>query len=263
MGVSRITPRGHGKIEKMEALTGHASVADACATVAWTQLSSIVELGKGPEKGLEMFDRASEIVDTYDELGRFAGTKERGAVHRDGDWHRCFHCVIVSGDRDNRRLVLQRRALDLVDYPGLIDVSVAGHLRTGEVVNHAATREIAEELGVLVPFESLRPLGEYPLIVRTSGLWARELTDVFVVRDDRSPDAYNYDPTEVGSIVAVKLSHVVQLWRGEREHALATEYTTVGSFEFGAALSDFVNEVPDYWPWLADALSDEFSRTGM
>jgi isopentenyldiphosphate isomerase len=209
-----------------------------------------------------MFERARELIDTYDEQWTRAGSKERAAVHRDGDWHRCFHCVITSGDHDMPRLMLQRRALEFVDYPGLIDVSVAGHLRAGEGLIEATTREIAEELGVLVPFSSLRFLGEYPLVVRTSGLWARELTDVFAVRDDRAPDAYDYDPTEVASLVALDLGQAVDLWRGERTHALATEHNTAGSFDFRVALSDFVNEVPEYWPWLADALSHEYSRTG-
>jgi isopentenyldiphosphate isomerase len=206
-----------------------------------------------------VFELTSELLDTFDDEGRSKGTKERKAVHREGDWHRCFHCLIVSGCDGKRHLVLQRRARHLVEYPALIDVSAAGHLRAGETVANAASREIAEELGIDLPFESLRSLGEYPLIVHTEGFWSRELTDVFVVCDDRSPNTFHYDPTEVASLITMNLAHACELWSGARARALVTEFENGRSFDHLVAVADFVNEVPDYWPWLAMALKEAFS----
>jgi len=203
---------------------------------------------------------ANELVDTFDDNGAPKGAKERASVHRDGDWHRCFHCLIVSGCGEIPRLVLQRRARRLVDYPGLIDVSVAGHLHAGETLADAAPREIGEELGIQIPFDSLRSLGEYGLVVRRDGFWSRELTDVFYVCHDRSSDSYDYDPGEVGSLVVVTLADAAELWSGTRTRARVTEFEKRHSFDHEVALGDFVNEPPDYWPWLARALGDALNR---
>lgn len=204
----------------------------------------------------------SELVDAYDDDGRVIGTRERAAVHHDGTWHRCVHCLIVSGDVAARQIVLQRRARMIVDYPGLIDVTVAGHVLVGETVVDAATREIAEELGVGLPSQSLKLLGEYRLIIETTGIWTRELTDVFMVHDDRSPDAYLCDPAEVASVLTLSVAGAIKLWSGERPHATVREYEDGRSVVHDVDLDDFVNEVPDYWPWLARALDGEFSVLG-
>ena len=50
-----------------------------------------------------------EMLDIYDEEGRHIGVKERGSVHRDGDWHRVFHCWVVQRDACGRDLVLFQR----------------------------------------------------------------------------------------------------------------------------------------------------------
>jgi isopentenyldiphosphate isomerase len=196
----------------------------------------------------------SELVDAYDADGRLIGVKERAAVHRDGTWHRCFHCLILSGGDASPRVVLQRRARVVVDYPGLLDVTVAGHLLAGETVLEAAAREISEELGVELPTQSLEPFGEYRLIVETPGIWAREITDVFITHDERSPDAYRCNPVEVASVLTLPLTDAVKLWSGERSYATVREFEGGRSVLRDVALRDFVNEVPEYWPWLAAAL---------
>lgn len=58
-----------------------------------------------------------EIVDIYDEDGTHTRTGERRATHRDGAWHRCFHCIIVARRRGRLELTLQRRGLTLDEYP--------------------------------------------------------------------------------------------------------------------------------------------------
>jgi isopentenyldiphosphate isomerase len=197
----------------------------------------------------------SELVDVYDADGRAIGTMERAAVHREGTWHRCFHCLILSGADASLDVVLQRRARLGVDYPGLLDVTVAGHVLSGETVLEAASREIREELGVEVASESLKLLGEYRLIVEASGIWARELTDVFAVHDDRSPDAYRCDPVEVESVLTLPLTAAIKLWSGVQLSARVREFEDGRSVLRDITLREFVNEVPEYWPWLAARLS--------
>jgi isopentenyldiphosphate isomerase len=101
----------------------------------------------------------TEILDIYDDQMRHIGTKERGAVHRDGDWHKVFQCWVVYRDADGRDyLVVQRRGPDKDIYPNYLDISAAGHYQAGETIRDGI-REVQEELGIQVSFDDLIPLG--------------------------------------------------------------------------------------------------------
>jgi len=75
--------------------------------------------------------------------------KERGRVHVDGDWHRSVQVWIVQADsqRDEIRVLLQRRSPYKDTHPNLLDVSCAGHANAGDGVLDSAIRELEEELG--------------------------------------------------------------------------------------------------------------------
>src|SRR5436190_247032 len=76
---------------------------------------------------------AAEPLALCDARGRpLAGGEPRGAVHRDGTWHRSFHCWVVRAGPRGPELVLQRRAASKDTWPGAWDVSAAGHYRMGE-----------------------------------------------------------------------------------------------------------------------------------
>jgi isopentenyldiphosphate isomerase len=200
-----------------------------------------------------------EVVDVYDDDGALIGTALRKRVHHDGSWHRCFHCVVVARRDAAVTLTLQRRGMDLDEYPGRIDVSVAGHLSAGESVADAARREIAEELGVDVPTNALERVGDYDLIVNTEQFFSREHTDVYVLRDDRLPSQFPFDPAELASLVSVGLDQAVALWTGTRTSIAATEWTPRTTNALEVTIDDFVKDVPDYWPWLAAALGERFA----
>ena len=204
---------------------------------------------------------ASELVDVYDEAGVPTGTADRRSVHKDGRWHRCVHCVVVQERGRRRRLILQRRGLALDEYPGLIDVTVAGHLRAGEAVAAATRREFNEELGVDVAFSALAALGEYSLVVDAGGIFAREQTDVLLLVDPRPLADYAFNPIEVDALVALDLDDVCRFWQGQSSSVRATERTRDGrSMRRVLVATEFVNEVPDYWPWLADRLRARFGH---
>jgi isopentenyldiphosphate isomerase len=200
-------------------------------------------------------DTEPEIVDIYDEDGVHIGTDERRAVHRNGAWHHCFHCIIVAARPEGSELIFQRRGLALDEYPGLIDVSVAGHLVAGETVQQGTRREIAEELGIDVSPDRIEPLGEYSLVVQKSGMFSREWTDVFLLSEDRPASAFDLDPYEVASVVSMGLSDACELWSGMRPTVTGIEWQSNAGRPIRLQLTDFVNDVPDYWPWLATALA--------
>jgi isopentenyldiphosphate isomerase len=76
--------------------------------------------------------------------------KERGRVHKDGDWHRSIHAWVVQRDAqrdDNVSVLLQRRSPYKDTHPNLLDVSCAGHVNAGDEIFDTTMRELQEELG--------------------------------------------------------------------------------------------------------------------
>lgn len=141
-----------------------------------------------------------EILDVFDERGWHVGTKRRGDVHRDGDWHLAFHLWVVGPDG----VLLQRRARDKASWPGYLDASAAGHLLTGEAVRDGL-READEELGAAFAFDDLESLGVHRVDdAERSGVVNREVQHVFAVRDDRPLEAWrDFDRVEVAGLVLV------------------------------------------------------------
>ncbi|MCW2994797.1 MAG: hypothetical protein JWQ18_2292 [Conexibacter sp.] len=141
-----------------------------------------------------------EILDVVDEHGRHVGTKRRGDVHRDGDWHLAFHLWVVA----RSGVLLQRRARDKSSWPGYLDASAAGHLIAGESVRDGV-REVDEELGAAYAFDELAPLGVFRVAdPEHSGTVNRELQHVFAVVDERPLSAWaDFDRVELDGVVLV------------------------------------------------------------
>lgn len=87
-----------------------------------------------------------EYYDIYDENGNPLGiSKPRSEVHANGYWHRAVHIWILNS---NGELLIQKRAEMKKSYPGLWDVSSAGHVSAGESAEAGVLRELQEELGI-------------------------------------------------------------------------------------------------------------------
>lgn len=148
----------------------------------------------------------TEPFDLVDPDGRPLGaTKARALVHRDGDWHQSVHLwVVLEGDGEPA-VVLQRRGYDKDTNPGLVDVSVAGHLRAGESP-HEGLREAEEEIGLPVRPEDCVALGLRRSVYVGEGFADREIQHVFMVRAAVRFEALRPDPEEVAGVVLTPLS---------------------------------------------------------
>ncbi|WP_088342373.1 NUDIX hydrolase [Robiginitalea sediminis] len=95
-----------------------------------------------------------ERIDIWDEHGRPTGrTALKSEAHQNGWYHPTVHIWFYS---PRGEILLQKRGDDKDTYPGLWDVSVAGHIGAGESTHSAALREIQEEIGLEVPLELLQ-----------------------------------------------------------------------------------------------------------
>jgi isopentenyldiphosphate isomerase len=155
-----------------------------------------------------------ELLEVFDAGGRPTGkAKSRAAVHVDGDWHQAFQCWIV---RSGPQVVLQRRAANKDTFPSHWDAAAAGHWRFGETPEEAA-REIAEELGLEVPFAALTYRGRERLArVLPNGLIDREHQQVYILKSQASLLTYRPDPREVSAVAAFDAAELLALVRGRR-----------------------------------------------
>ncbi len=96
------------------------------------------------------------IVNEEDEV---IGEEERSIIHKDGLLHREAHVIFVS---KNNEIIFQKRGLDKETYPGLLDLTVGGHVDSAnDTYEKTAERESLEETGIdvsgkLIPIEKIR-----------------------------------------------------------------------------------------------------------
>lgn len=188
-----------------------------------------------------------EMLEVYDVRGRHIGVKERGAVHRDGDWHRVFHCWVVWRDECGRDLALfQRRGAQKATFPLYLAVTVGGHYSAGESPEDGL-REMREELGFAPPFAALVPCGQRRIEACWNGLVDREIADTFVYVSERPLTRYPVMRPEVADLVAIPVDEGLGLFAGLRTNIEAE----TPSGPCVVALTDFV---PNHEKMYSDAL---------
>lgn len=87
-----------------------------------------------------------EYIDVLDENGVKTGEiLSRKEIHQRGLWHRAIVIAIIN---ENNEVLLQQRSMNKDKNAGLWDISVAGHISTGQDAISATVREINEEVAV-------------------------------------------------------------------------------------------------------------------
>lgn len=100
-----------------------------------------------------------EYVDVMDAQGQYTGEKVlKSEAHRKGLYHPTVHIWFYTRDG---YILMQQRGRDKATFPLLWDVSVAGHVASGEAVMDAAIREIEEEIGLKLDKKELDHLGVF------------------------------------------------------------------------------------------------------
>ncbi len=100
-----------------------------------------------------------ELVDILDDQGMPTGqTALKSEAHLKGLFHPTVHVWFYTR---NGKILLQQRGKNKATHPLLCDVSVAGHVGSGEEITHAAIRETKEEIGLTIYENDLQKVGVF------------------------------------------------------------------------------------------------------
>lgn len=96
---------------------------------------------------------ADELIDILNANGVPTGEIVlKSKAHKDGLFHSSVHIWFYNRDGE---ILLQKRAHNKDTYPSLWDISVAGHIGTGESPDETAVREVEEEIGLKIEAKNL------------------------------------------------------------------------------------------------------------
>lgn len=128
-----------------------------------------------------------ELIDVLDENGIKTGEiLPRSEVHKKGLWHRIIVIAIVN---EKNQVLMQQRLYNKDKNAGLWDISVTGHITTGQDSLAAAKREINEEvsvnIGYTVDIKDFRYMFSYRKEERVNEKHMdRQFYDFFILRQN-------------------------------------------------------------------------------
>ncbi len=122
-----------------------------------------------------------ELIDILTPDGKSTGkTALKSEAHKNGWFHATVHVWLFTSDK---KIVLQKRAMTKKVFPGLWDISVAGHVAAGEAILTSAKREVLEEIGLQLEEKDLIKIGtRVHQVSHPNGIQDNEHHHVFIAQ---------------------------------------------------------------------------------
>jgi isopentenyl-diphosphate delta-isomerase len=174
-------------------------------------------------QGMTIATRKDDFVVLLDQLGNPCGTAPRASVHqRQTPLHLAFSCYIT---RPEGEVLVTRRAITKLTWPGVWTNSCCGHPQPGEDIESAVARRVREELGLaLATITPVIPGFKYTA-VDASGIMENEVCPVYLgiaaEGDDVAPDPlevaeYQWVSWDALGAVATSAPWLLSPWASEQ-----------------------------------------------
>ena len=153
-----------------------------------------------------------EIIEIWDASGKPTGTTAlKSEAHKNGWFHPTIHLWLYT---HAGQVLLQKRAENKDTFPGLWDVSVAGHILDGETPLAGALRETKEEIGLFLQADQLEFLGRFTSDQKhPGGIHDREFQYVYLAELPVPLEELNGNPGEVAALELRSLLRLAEeLW---------------------------------------------------
>ena len=140
-----------------------------------------------------------ELIDIITSEGIPTGkTALKSEAHKNGWFHATVHIWLFTKDK---KILLQKRAITKKVFPGLWDISVAGHVGAGEAILTAAKREIFEEIGLHIEEKNLIKIGtRIHQVSHPNGIRDNEHHHVFIAELKTPVSKLTMQPEEVAGL---------------------------------------------------------------
>ncbi len=139
-----------------------------------------------------------EMVDIYnpDTMKKTGEIIDKLAAHRLGIWHSSIHLIIIN--KNKTKALFQKRANNKDLYPDMWDISVGGHIMSGESDHEAVKRELMEELGI--HFDNFEFIKKYKEELNNNDIDSKEIVSLFIMYLDDNVDNFKLQKDEVADI---------------------------------------------------------------
>lgn len=155
-----------------------------------------------------------EMLDIYDELGQKTGiVADRNEVHGKGLIHKAV-CVWIMNSHNE--ILFQKRSSHVM-FPNMLDISYAGHIKSGETSLEAVFREGKEELGIDIIQDNLQYLFSCREYGKAGEYIENEIEDVYLYRADIPIEQYNFCDNEVQRVIYLSLDEFKSMLRDKEE----------------------------------------------
>ena len=140
-----------------------------------------------------------EFIDILTAEGKPTGKIAlKSEAHKNGWFHATAHIWFFTSDN---QILLQKRALTKKVFPGIWDISVAGHIAAGEEILQGAKREILEEIGLELQEKDLIKIGtRIHQVSHENGIQDNEYHHVFIAKLNVSIDNLTMQKEEVAGL---------------------------------------------------------------
>lgn len=152
----------------------------------------------------------TELLDIVDQDLRIVDRMDRAKAHRTCAPHRTFHCWVFDS---SRKVVMFQRRGPRQDFPLKLDVTVGGHISSGETVE-MASREIKEEIGINIPYSELFYMGRTTLTSIGDDFCIVEIAEVHCIDLYGRSVELKPDPSELSGIVEIPLEYILPVISG-------------------------------------------------
>lgn len=147
-----------------------------------------------------------ELIDVLERNGNSTGLiKSRDKIHRDGDWHRSVH-VWIKNNRDE--ILIQKRSAIIDLFKNYWDISLVGHVLSGEKSITAAQRELKEELGIEARVNELRFIGTVKSALKDGPYYDNQFCDIYFLFCDTELIEMKKQKEEVAQIKFIPLNEL-------------------------------------------------------
>ena len=140
-----------------------------------------------------------ELIDILTPQGNQTGkTALKSEAHKNGWFHATAHIWFFTSDK---KILLQKRALTKKVFPGIWDISVAGHIGAGEEILDGAKREVFEEIGLILEDKDLIKIGtRIHQVNHENGIQDNEHHHVFIAELKTPISELTMQPEEVADL---------------------------------------------------------------